>query len=218
MKKIWIPAPINEVNNFEKRGGLNTSPWTNFQPVSSTVSSYVDNRKKCMKCLCVKAISSKNICHHILCYTKIKNKNVAEATRFKFIAIDIHIYNSYVHKLISFIDKIGYFLWKGMKKNHSFTKSSSLLYWAMSRRKVRTIIIVNIPEMTNKSSVTSFTALIWVQCKNVPLFSVILLPTNLSGLSMINEKLNMFPCTVRTQKTIFSSASMLMERCDTFAL
>ena len=39
-QKIWIPAPTNEANNLLNFGGLNTSPCTNFHPVSSKVSSY----------------------------------------------------------------------------------------------------------------------------------------------------------------------------------
>jgi hypothetical protein len=39
IQKIWRPAPIMATNNFLFLGGLNTSPWTSFQPVSSSVSS-----------------------------------------------------------------------------------------------------------------------------------------------------------------------------------
>lgn len=38
MKKIWMPLPMSAANNRGCRGGLNTSPCTNFQPVSSSVS------------------------------------------------------------------------------------------------------------------------------------------------------------------------------------
>ena len=39
-QKSCIPEPIREANRRELRGGLNTSPCTSFQPVSSNVSSY----------------------------------------------------------------------------------------------------------------------------------------------------------------------------------
>lgn len=39
MKKICTPDPTNAVSSHALLGGLNTSPWTSFQPVSSIVSS-----------------------------------------------------------------------------------------------------------------------------------------------------------------------------------
>lgn len=39
MKKICIPAPRREARVLVCLGGLKTSPWTSFHPVSSKVSS-----------------------------------------------------------------------------------------------------------------------------------------------------------------------------------
>lgn len=39
MKKIWIPLPITAAKSRGFVGGRKTSPWTNFQPVSSMASS-----------------------------------------------------------------------------------------------------------------------------------------------------------------------------------
>ena len=38
----WMPEPTSEASRRECLGGLNTSPCTNFQPVSSKVSSCID--------------------------------------------------------------------------------------------------------------------------------------------------------------------------------
>lgn len=40
MKKIWTPLPLSTASNMPFLGGLNTSPWTSFQPNSSWASSY----------------------------------------------------------------------------------------------------------------------------------------------------------------------------------
>ena len=37
--KICIPDPMTAANNLLLNGGLNTSPWTSFHPVSSMLSS-----------------------------------------------------------------------------------------------------------------------------------------------------------------------------------
>lgn len=35
----WNPEPTKTESNMPRFGGLNTSPWTNFQPNSSLISS-----------------------------------------------------------------------------------------------------------------------------------------------------------------------------------
>ena len=39
MKNIWMPVPIIAAKSRGLRGDRNTSPWTNFHPLSSSVSS-----------------------------------------------------------------------------------------------------------------------------------------------------------------------------------
>lgn len=45
MQNSWIPEPSRELRIMGYCGGLNTSPWTFFQPDSSMVSSWLERRK-----------------------------------------------------------------------------------------------------------------------------------------------------------------------------